>query len=145
MRQQFDQRPQPPETRLVIRLVKIDRAADRRVHRGPAELFRIDRLSDRRLDQRRAGQAELAAVGHQQLVAQHGQVRAAGDAVAHHGGVLRNAGGRQHGVVAKDAAEVVFVGKDLILQRQEHAGRIDEINHRQTKLHTRSAVPAAAS
>ena len=38
------------------------------------------------------------------------------------------------GVVAKDAAVVVFVGKDFILQRQEHAGRIDEVNDRQPEL-----------
>ena len=125
--------------------MKIDRAADGRVHGSAAEFFRIDRLSDRRLDQRRAGQAHLAAVGHQQLVAQHGQVRAAGDAIAHHGRVLRNARGRHHGVVAKDAAEVVFVGKDFILQRQEHTRRVDEINHRQTKLHGDPLSTQAAS
>jgi hypothetical protein len=41
-------------------------------------------------------------------------------------------GGRQDGVVAKDAAEVVLVGKGVFLQRQENAGRIDEVNQRQT-------------
>ena len=114
--------------------MEIDRAADRGVHGGAAEFFGIDRLPDGCFHERRAGQAELAAVGHQHLVAQHGQVRAAGDAVAHDGGELRDAGGRHHGVVAKDAAEVVFVGKDFVLQRQEHAGRIDEVNDGQPEL-----------
>ena len=58
----------------------------------------------------------------------HGQIAAAGDAVAHDGRDLRNARGRDHGVVAKDAAEVVFVGKDLVLQRQKDAGRIDQVD-----------------
>ena len=48
--------------------------------------------------------------------------------------ILRNAGGGEHRVVAEDAAEVVFVGKDLILQRQKDAGGIDEIDQRQSKL-----------
>ena len=71
------------------------------------------------------------ALGHQQLVAQHRQVAAAGDAVAHDGGILRNARRRDHRVVAKDAAEVVLVGKHIFLQRQKDAGRIDEIDQRQ--------------
>ena len=45
--------------------------------------------------------------------------------------ILRNARGRDDGVVAKDAAEIVLVGKDLFLQRQEDAGRIDQIDQRQ--------------
>ena len=53
--------------------------------------------------------------------------------------------GREDGVVAKDAAEVVLVGKDLVLQRQEHAGRIDEIDQRQPIRASRSAGPAAPS
>ena len=69
--------------------------------------------------------------GHQQLVAQHGQIAAAGDAVAHDRRILRNARRRDDGVVAKDAAEIVLVGKDILLQRQKDAGRIDEIDQRQ--------------
>ena len=42
----------------------------------------------------------------------------------------------EDGVVAEDAAEIVLVGKDLVLQRQEHARRVDEIDQRQ-------AVPSA--
>ena len=51
----------------------------------------LDRLADRRLHQRRAGEVQAAALGHQQLVAQHRQVAAAGDAVAHDRGELRDA------------------------------------------------------
>ena len=38
------------------------------------------------------------------------------------------------GVVAEDPAEVVFVGKDVFLQRQKDAGRVDQIDQRQTIL-----------
>src|SRR5205823_10337462 len=34
-------------------------------------------------------------------------------------------------VIAEDATEIIFVRKNFILHRQEHAGRIDEINDRQ--------------
>ena len=44
---------------------------------------------------------------------------------------MRNSCGRDDGVVAKDAAEIVFIGKDFILHRQEDAGRIDEVNYGQ--------------
>ena len=43
--------------------------------------------------------------------------------------------GGEDGVVAEDAAEVVLVGKDLVLQRQEDAGGIDEVDERQAVLH----------
>ena len=121
--QQADQPAQPVEARLVVRLAEVDRAADRR------------RASPRRRAPRGStvwpiaaftsagpGEVEAAALGHQQLVAQHRQVAAAGDAVAHDGGELRDARGRDDGVVAEDAAEVVLVGEDLVLQRQEDAG-----------------------
>ena len=44
-------------------------------------------------------------------------------------------GGRDDGVVAKDSAKIVFIGKHLVLQRQKDAGRIDQINQRQPILH----------
>ena len=88
-----------------------------RVHvRAPPRSSWLDGLADGRLHERRPGEVEAAALGHQQLVAQHRQVAAAGDAVAHDGRELRNARGRDDGVVAEDAAEVVLVGKDLVLQ-----------------------------
>ncbi len=76
------------------------------------------------------GEEESAAVGHKDVVAHYRQVSAAGDAHAHDGGDLRNALGRHDGVVAEDAAEVVGVGEDIFLQRQEDAGGIDEIDGR---------------
>ena len=69
--------------------VVVDRAADRGVHRRAAEFFAGDFLPDGALHQRRPGEIEPRAFGHQQLVAEHRQIAAAGDAVPHDGGDLR--------------------------------------------------------
>ena len=130
-RQQGDQRTQPLQTGRIVLLVKIDGAADLGVHLRAAEFFGVDDLADRGFDQRRAGEIKAAAFGHQNLVAEHRQIGAAGDAVAHDRGELRNARGGDDGVVAKDPAEIVFVGKDFVLQRQKDAGRIDQVDQRQ--------------
>ena len=43
--------------------------------------------------------------------------------------------GRRHaGLVVEDAAEVLAVGEDLVLQRQEGAARVDEVDARQAVL-----------
>ena len=94
-----------------------------------------DGLPDGRFHQRGPGQVQAAAFRHQQLVAQDRQIAAAGHAIAQDGGELRNPGRRDDGVVAKDPAKIVLVGKDLVLQRQENAGTIDEIDERQPIVH----------
>ena len=76
-----------------------------------AQLFGGSFLPDRRLHQRGAGEKQAAALGHQNVVAHHRQIRAARDAHPHDGGDLRNAHGAHHGVVAEDAAEIVGIGK----------------------------------
>ena len=77
------------------------------------------------------GEIQPAPLGHQNLVAQHRQIGAAGDAIAHDGGELRNPRRGNDRVIAKDAAEVVFIWKNFILHRQKYAGRIDQVNQRQ--------------
>ncbi len=64
------------------------------------------------------------------MITHYRQIRAAGNAHAHNGGELGDTRGRHHGIVAKDAAEVVGVRKDIFLQRQENAGGIDQIDGR---------------
>ena len=76
-------------------------------------------------------EVEPRSLGHQHRVAEHGQVGPAGHAVAHDRGVLGNALRGEHGVVAEDPAEIVLVGKDLVLHRQEDARGIDEVDQRQ--------------
>ena len=69
------------------------------------------------------------------MVGHDGQIGAAGDAHAHDGGDLRDAHGGHARVVAEDAAEVVLVGEDVFLQRQEDAGGVDEIEGGEMVLH----------
>ena len=52
--------------------------------------------------------------------------------------ILRDALRREDGVVAEDPAEVVLVGEDLVLHRQEDARRVDEVDQRQAVLGRRS-------
>ena len=42
---------------------------------------------------------------------------------------------RDDSVIAKDSAKVVLIGKDFVLQRQEYARAIDEVNQRQAIVH----------
>ena len=68
------------------------------------------------------------------LVRHRRHVRAAGRARAHHDGDLRDALGRHARLVEEDAAEVLAIGKDLGLQRQERAAGVDEVDARQPVL-----------
>ena len=113
---------------VVIRLAKIDRAADLRVH------FRAAKLLGGRSSGRwppapgRSGEKKPAAFGHQDVVAHHGQIGAARDAHAHDRRDLRNAHGAHDGVVAKYAAEIVGIGENIFLQGQKNAGGIHQVN-----------------
>ena len=116
------------EAGLVVRLAKIHRAADFRVHLRAAQFFSGNFLPDRGLHQRRPREEESRTFGHQNVIAHHRQVRAARDAHPHDGGDLRNAHGAHDGVVAEDAAEIVGIGENIFLQRQKYARGIDQIN-----------------
>ena len=68
------------------------------------------------------------------LVAHDRQVGAAGDARADDRRHLEDAVRRQPGVVVEDPAVVLAVGEDLVLERQEDAGRVDQVDDRQPVL-----------
>ena len=91
-------------------------------------------MSDRGLHQRRTCEKQPAAIRHQHVIAHHRKVTATGDAHPHDGRDLWNAHGRHHGIIAKYAAEIVGVGKDIFLQRQKHARGIDQIDGRNVVL-----------
>ena len=130
----IDERADALDARIVVRLAKIDRAADLRVHLRAAQLFGGSFLSDRGLHQRGPGKKQAAAFGHQDVIAHHRQIRAARDAHAHDGGDLRDAHGAHHGVVAKNAAEIVRIRENVFLQRKKNARGIDQINRGDTIL-----------
>ena len=68
------------------------------------------------------------------LVAHRRDVGAAGRARAHDEGDLRDPGRRHPGLVVEDPAEVVAVGEDVGLERQEGAAAVDEVDARQPVL-----------
>ncbi len=98
------------------------------MHFGAAQIFRRSFLADSRLHQRRPRQKQARALGHQDVIAHYRQIRAAGHAHAHNGGQLRNAHRAHHRVVAEHAAEIVGIGKHVLLQRQKYTRRINQIN-----------------
>ena len=66
------------------------------------------------------------------LVRHRRHIGAARGARTHHRGDLRNAGRRQRRLVVENAAEMVAVGKHIVLVRQIGAAGIDQIDARQT-------------
>ena len=101
----------------------------RRVQLAPAELLGGDDLADRGLHERRSAEEDRALVADDhRLVAHRGHVGAAGGARAEHRGDLRDALGRHPRLVEEDPPEVVAVGEDLVLHRQERAAGVDEVD-----------------
>ena len=68
------------------------------------------------------------------LVAHRRHVGAAGGARAHHHRDLRDALGRHVGLVVEDAAEVLAVGKHVVLVGQVGAAAVDQVDARQAVL-----------
>ena len=107
-------------------------AGNPRMHVGAAELLGRYLLAGRRLDQRRPAQKDRAlALDDDAFIRHCRHVGPAGRARTHDHGDLRNAGRRHPRLVVEDAAEMVAVGKDLVLGRQEGAAGIDQIHARQ--------------
>ncbi len=99
------------------------------MHVPAAQLLGRDDLAGGRLHQRRAAQEDRALVlDDDRLVGHRGHVGAAGGARAHHRGHLRDALRGERGLVEEDPAEVVAVGEDLVLQRQERAAGVDQVD-----------------
>ena len=101
------------------------------MHGCAAQILAGNLLTDRRLYERWTCQIQTASLSHQQCVAEHRQVSAARHAIAHDGGVLRNAHGTKHSVVAENSTEIIRVWKHVFLQRQEHARTVNQIQERQ--------------
>ena len=107
----------------------VDDAGRARVDVAAAEVLGADLLAGGRLHQRRAAEEDRALVlDDHRLVAHRRHVGAARGARAHHRGHLADARGRHLRLVEEDAAEVVPVGKHLVLHRQERAAGVDEVD-----------------
>ena len=120
---------------LVRRRVVVGDARSARVHVGAAELLRGHVLPGRRLHERRAADEDRPRAPHDHRLVRHRRhVGATRGARAHHRRDLRDARGRERGLVVEDPPEVLAVGEDVRLQRQKRATRVDEIDARQTVL-----------
>ena len=62
------------------------------------------------------------------MIAHHRQIRAARHAHAHDRGDLRNAHRAHHRVVSKNAAEIIGIRKNILLEWQKHSRGIHQIN-----------------
>ena len=102
-----------------------------------AERLGIDHLAGRALHQVGAAQPhETGALHHDDDVAERRQVRAAGDARAHHRGDLRNPQLSPHErVVVEDAAGAVLAREDAVLVGEIDARRIHQVDDRQAIAH----------
>ncbi len=102
------------------------------MHVAAAELLGGDLLARRGLHQRRAAEEDRALLAHDHgLVAHRRHVGAARGAGAHDRADLRDPARGHRRLVEEDAAEVLAVGEDLVLHRQERAAGVDEVDARQ--------------
>ena len=107
----------------------VDHAGGPGVHVAAAEVLGRDDLAGRGLHQRRAAEEDRALVAHDHgLVGHRRHVGTAGGARAHHAGDLRDAARGEVGLVEEDPAEVLAVGEDVVLHRQERAAGVDEVD-----------------
>src|SRR5256884_87140 len=109
------------KTRLVIRLTKIHGPADLRMHFRAAQIFGGRLLPDGGLHQRGTGEKQSRPFGHEDVIAHHRKIRASRHAHAHDGGNLRNAHSAHDRIVAKDAAKIVGIRKNIFLQGKKQA------------------------
>ena len=113
----------------------IGHAGDAGVHVGAAERFGIHYFAGRGLHQWRAAEEDRALfLDDDRFVAHRRHVGAAGGATAHHHGDLRDVLRAHPRLVVEDPAEVFAVRKDLVLQRQERAAGIDQVDAGQAVL-----------
>ena len=120
---------------LVARRVVVGDAGAACVHVRAAELLCGDVLPGRRLHERRPADEDRSGAAHDdRLVAHRGHVRAACGARAHHRRDLRDPRSGEVRLVEEDPPEVVAVGEHLVLQREERAAGVDEVDARQAVL-----------
>ena len=99
------------------------------MHVGAAERFGIDHFAGRRLHQGRAAKEDRALFLDDDGLVAHGRhIGATGRAGAHDHGDLSDAERAHACLVVEDTPEVFAVREDLILQGQERAARIDQVD-----------------
>ena len=105
------------------------------MHVTTAQCLGIDHFASGRLDQRRSPKKNCPLVfDDDRLVAHRRYVCTAGSAGPENGRYLWNALGRKTGLVVENSAEMLAIGEDFVLHRQEGTTRIDQVNARQVIL-----------
>ncbi|MNQ57945.1 hypothetical protein D3C85_721160 [compost metagenome] len=98
------------------------------VHQGAPQGLGADLLAGGGSDQRRPRQEDGGLLpDHDGFVGHGGHIGAARGAEPHHHGELGDVLGRHAGLVVEDAAEVIPIGKHLVLHGQEGTARIHQI------------------
>ncbi len=93
------------------------------------KLVGVDDLTQRGLDDRGATEEDSAdALDHDHLIAESRHVGAAGGAATEDHAQLGQALRRKPGLTIERATEMVLVGEDLILQREESTAGIDQVD-----------------
>ena len=114
--------------RVVLGIV-IRNAGNGRMDVRTPERFGIDHFTRCCFYQRRPAEEDRALLAHDDgLVAHRRHIRAAGGARAHHHRDLRNVQCRHARLIVEDAAEVLAIGKHLVLQWQECAAGVDQVD-----------------
>ncbi|MNV03306.1 hypothetical protein D3C71_935670 [compost metagenome] len=99
------------------------------MHIRAAQFLRAHHFAGRSLHQRRAAEKDRALIFDDHgLVAHGGYIGPARGATPHHHGDLRDALRRHIGLIVKDTAEMIAVGKHLVLIGQVRAAGIHQIN-----------------
>ena len=99
------------------------------VHVGAAELLGGDLLARGRLHERRPADEDRAGAAHDDRLVRHrGHVGAARGARAHDGRDLGDPLGRHARLVVEDPPEVLAVGEHLVLEGEECAAGVDEVD-----------------
>ena len=109
----------------------IDHPRDVALHDRAAQGLVVDALADGGLHQMGSGEKDRPRpFDDVRLVRHDRQVGAAGDARAEDRRHLEDAVRRQPGIVVEQPPVVLAVGEDLVLERQEDARRIHQVDHR---------------
>ncbi len=117
---------------VVIGRVVVGDAGTARVDLSAAQVFGAHHLPGRGLHERRSAEKDGSLIAHDDgLVGHRRHIGAARGARAHHCSDLGDAGGGKIGLIIKDAAEMLAIGKHFGLARQVGAAGIDQIDARQ--------------
>ena len=123
-----DDLPRDAERVPIVERVMVRNAGDPAMHIGATQFLGRDDLAGRGLHQGGAAEKDRAlALDDDRLVGHRRHIGAARRARAHDDRDLRHAKRREIGLVIEDAAEMLAVGKHLVLRRQKRAAGIDEV------------------